>query len=114
MRLVDYIQEVLEILENQGCPAIPLDSSMSEPREPGLYYTARWERVFLCSADHEHGLLRFELIAVDSCLSDAMAVAENARQALSAGLGMRLSECSATSLGEGERAVVRLTARCFF
>lgn len=114
MKLADYIEHILGILERAGYLAIPLDSRMAEPLDPGLYYTARWERVFLCSPDREHGLLRLELVAVDSCLSDAAGTAEGARSALSEGLGMRLADCSATLLQEGERAVLRLTARCFF
>jgi len=114
MNLADYLEHILGMLEGAGYPAIPLDSRMDEPLDPGLYYTGRWERVFLCSPDHEHGLLRLELVAVDSCLAEAAGRAEGARSALSQGLGMRLADCSATSLQEGERAVIRLTARCFF
>jgi hypothetical protein len=114
MNLADYLEHILGILDRAGYPAIPLDSRMGESQEPGLYYTARWERVFLCSPDHEHGLLRLELLAVDSCLSDALGTAEAARSALYDGLGMRLAECSAVSIEEGERAIARLTARCFF
>ncbi|MGC8893895.1 MAG: hypothetical protein ACP5QG_03495 [candidate division WOR-3 bacterium] len=114
MNLADYLQHILVILEEAGHPAIPLDSRLGEPAEPGLYYAARWEKVFLCSPDHEHGLLRLDVLAVESCLSDALALAEEARHALYSGLGLRVAECSATSLQEGERAVVRLTLRCFF
>ena len=114
MNLADYLQHILGILERAGYPASPVDSRMGEPAEPGLYYAGRWERVFLCSPDHEHGLLRLELLVVDSCLYDAARKAEAVRSALSDGLGMRLAECSAVSFEEGERAIVRLTARCFF
>ncbi len=114
MSLADYLQHILAILEEAGHPAIPLDSRMGEPADPGLYYTARWERVFLCSPDHEHGVIRAEFLVVESGLADALRTAEEVRSSLSEGLGMRLAECAAASLEEGERAIVRMTARCFF
>ncbi len=114
MNLSDYLQHILRILEEAGYSAVPLDSHMREPAEPGLYYSGAWERTFLCSPDHEHGILGLELLAVDSCLSDALKTAEEVRSALSDGLGMRIAECRVNAFQEGERAIVRLTVRCLF
>ena len=114
MSLSDYLEFILGILEDASLPAIPLDSRMGEPVSPGFYYAASWEMQFAASADREHGLLRLELRAVDSCLADALALANQARATLSESLGMRLVSCSVASFSEGERATASLVARIFF
>ena len=103
------LEEILGALEEAGLTPLPLGGSLSEPQEPGAYWRAELEKGAL-----GHGLLRFELRVVEHTLEDALALAEEAEEAL-----RRLSpslevELRVTGFSLGERASALLLYRRFF